>query len=493
MVDHNALDLDQAAIEKQIGLKTEESFKLARKVYYEGGNSKAYAVLTLEAEPSAVITSGTALEVEGVKGEAYAESSGKTLKFKYPIGETQKDHQLCKVGGLPTDDQVKDKCLPATGNVTYGSTTIKYDYDIDNDNKNGRTLRGFSTAAEKKMWKCDRCPYKEYQKFYDWYGNFDYADRWVTAALDGTKADFAGKPGQVDFAQWGLTGRGECAKKGTAYMNNYMYVIREFEDAIDDCLKQAATDNYDSVIAWDEGVAFYTGSLEGTAYESGTSGKMLHALADKRCKNFNTCGVNGDKADGNSKVNFDLFALYATGLTQLLQQDCLSAEKTKDAIVKKMPIPLVQGTLRYAYKVDKEDGGEKERAEGAVFAAAVVPIVNACNKDDALTIHNNMKVGGQQIDFAAVKKAFENNYQCMGITCDDIGQLTNAGVVKVGAEKCTDTVTSSSSSSNNNGLAIGLGVTAGVVGLVAVVTIMYMAKREKSGNPVFAGEKGALS
>ena len=38
--------------------------------------------------------------------------------------------------------------------------------------------------------------------------------------------DFTGKPDSM---------RKEVIKKGTAYMNAYMYAIREFEDAIDDC------------------------------------------------------------------------------------------------------------------------------------------------------------------------------------------------------------------------------------------------------------------
>ena len=52
-------------------------------------------------------------------------------------------------------------------------------------------------------------------------------------------------------------------------MNAWMYAIREFEDAIDDCVSCGTAtcnehSNDPSVHAWDEGVAFYAGSLEGT-------------------------------------------------------------------------------------------------------------------------------------------------------------------------------------------------------------------------------------
>ena len=47
--------------------------------------------------------------------------------------------------------------------------------------------------------------------------------------------------------------------------------------------------NSGSVHAWDEGVAFYTGSLEGTAQGGNSAGKMVYRLAEKRCANFGTC------------------------------------------------------------------------------------------------------------------------------------------------------------------------------------------------------------
>merc|ERR1719236_129016 len=80
-----------------------------------------------------------------------------------------------------------------------------------------------------------------------------YGNSFVTAALDGT--------GQ--FANIGAAGRVECAKKGSAYMNVWLYTIREMEDAIDDCKSDCIDCNADPVHAWDEAVAFYTGSLEG--------------------------------------------------------------------------------------------------------------------------------------------------------------------------------------------------------------------------------------
>ena len=55
-------------------------------------------------------------------------------------------------------------------------------------------------------------------------------------------------------------------------------------------------------------------------------------------------------------------------------------------------------------------GGAKERAEGAVFAAAVLPQVHACNAASAKTIYDNMNINGAAVDFNAVKAAFEGCY-----------------------------------------------------------------------------------
>ena len=102
-----------------------------------------------------------------------------------------------------------------------------------------RTMKGFSTSAEGKMYNgsnCAGCPYKTFSAFYDYYEDFDYADKWVSAALDGTNMTFSsGRHGPNNFATLGDAARIEAVKKGTAYMNVWMYVIREFEDAIDDC------------------------------------------------------------------------------------------------------------------------------------------------------------------------------------------------------------------------------------------------------------------
>ena len=176
---------------------------------------------------------------------------------------------------------------------------------------------------------CPGCPYAGYQKFYNYYGTHGWADVFVSGALASTAVSFPSTPSaeytkDADFSTYTTANsRTQAVKKGTAYMNVWMYVIREFEDAIDDCSIGALDNNYGSVHAWDEGVAFYAGSLEGT--DGSGSGKQVYALADKRCENFNTCGADGTASTGTSKVNIDLLELFRKGRNYLLVLDCAAA------------------------------------------------------------------------------------------------------------------------------------------------------------------------
>jgi len=495
VTDHNAIDLDQKSIETQLALQTEESFDKAEEIYNNGGHSKSYAKILLT-EPTGLRlplakgtpVSGTTTSGESVTGKLYsdAEAGDRTIKIQYKTLDVQEMYVGCQVGSLPPNEHVTFGCFDAAGTISIdgGDDTYEYTYDVATDNLNGRTIAGFSTSAEEKQLSgCPGCPYAEYKKYYDYYGVADYAHQWVSAALDGESTNFAN--GNADFSKYSLIGRSEAVKKATAYMNIYMYVIREFEDAIDDCQKGCIDCNDDPVHAWDEGVAFYTGSELGT--DGKGSGKLVYTLADKRCQNYGTCGVNGDEMEGTSFINHELFQLFTLGNYNLVTGQCDIVRKNVDEIVNLMAVPLIQGTLRYSYKVDKLSGAEKEAAEGAVFAAAVLPRVAACSPEDAQVIYDNMMVGATTTDHAAVKEAFENNYECMNINGKLVGGLFNdaTGTYYEGAEPKADKSTKQSNSS----LVVGLSVAFGVIAALALMFIVRMITREQAGKPMFMDVK----
>jgi len=206
--------------------------------------------------------------------------------------------------------------------------------------------------------------------------------------------------------------------------------------------------------------------MEGT--DGAGNGKLLYALGDKRCKNFKTCGESGTELEGTSKVNHDLIDLMNTGQFQLQQGECNKARTTTQAINKMMYIPMIQGSLRYAYKVSKLQGQEKEKAEGAVFTAAVLPRIHAASAEAAKTIYENMKVGAATTDIDAVKAAYESTYENLGITCEDVGGLWLEAESKYypGMEPCTNEERLTARGADSAGSRLGMSVVSSLVASV---------------------------
>jgi hypothetical protein len=520
VTDHSNIDLDQAAIETALGTY---DWTTATAIYTGGAHSKPTAVCTLtgSATAGAAIAkkdsvSFTTVNGDTVTGKAYSDyaADATSISFTYPVAESrvQPDDSACYVGGLPAASQKTLGCISGSGDevssglsagessFTIGSTT----YTATCVNKGKRTLQGFSTKAQAVMYDCpvdstvdyeNGCPYTSYLPYYTYYGDYAYADTIVSAALAGT-AITGFTNGGFDLSSAADVVRKEYTKKGTAYMNSWMYVIREFEDAIDDCTVGDLTANALSsgpVHAWDEGVGFYAGSkmvyddlLAGNLPTLDEKGKMAYTLANKRCQNFITCGPDGDSAIGEAKANIDLFQLFQLGQYELLAGNCAKVVPIKNDIVKKMTVPLVQGTLRYAYKVEKLSGADKEKAEGGIFAAAVLPQLYACDPEAATTVFSNMGWGASSTDFMAVKAAFEGCYESMGITCKDVGGLYNSATSDyysdgdADASPCVD-----ASTDGTDPLTIVMIIVAAGIAVVCCLILFCMYSKEKAGKPIF--------
>lgn len=442
--DHSAIDLDQAAIETELKRELKlaiPNFDQAKEIYDEGGHSKSYALLKLnfhDIGPRRIskgdILSGTADNGRAVSGKAaddyVYQSDVIEIKLYYIVTD---EPDRCQVGGLVdvnTSGCFKDEGVLMTAeDGEVGS----YTYIPMVQNRNDRTIAGFSKQAGTKM-----AGMVDFEYFQAYYGKADYADHWVTSAFNGNTTEF--DRGNADFSRYGNIGKVQAIKKGTAYLNVFMYVIREFEDALDDCVTNGENNN-PAVHAWDEGVAFYTGSLEGTVAGSDSdAGKLLHQLADKRCRNFNTCISDGGPLDGTSKINKELFELFDAGKNYLSKGECDNASEIVPRITAKMYVPMVQGTLRYTYKVAVLDGGEKEKAEGAIFAAAVLPKVYNFSPPAATAIYEKMNDAATRTSYKDVKASFESVYTKMGISCADVGGLVDGDNYYNGMEPCKDPV-----------------------------------------------------
>eukprot|EP00966_Prymnesium_polylepis_P323861 7379992-Prymnesium_polylepis.1 len=153
-----------------------------------------------------------------------------------------------------------------------------------------------------------------------------------------------------------------------------------------------------------------------------------------------------------------------------------------------MTVPLIQGTLRYAYKMAYLQGGDKENAEGATFAAGALPRLAYCEAAAASTVYDNIKIGRTSTDFVAVKSAFERNYACLNITCADVGGLwfSAQNTYYDVAGPCADASTSTSSDDLSGTAILIIAISACVAGVFALLLCVLISK-EKAGKPVFYG------
>jgi hypothetical protein len=387
---------------------------------------------------------------------------------------------------------------------------LAYKYDIRQDNWNLRTLQSLSTNADTSMRPCPGCPfYADFQTFVNYYETTEYADSWIMAAALNRSVAFPSGRGNANFGaaftSGSKLGLAEAVKKGTAYMSVFMQIIRDLEDAMTDCDNKCDPDDLscqdigaEAVHSLDAAVALYAGSLEGT---DGTenSGVMPYALANRRAADFRTGGPQGERSSGTAHVNYEVIKEFKHAQTRLLADECNLARQNKWRIVNLMKVPLVQGVLRYAYMRDFNNPSdaptrEKEQAEGATFAAALLPFVHKCDTADATLIYNNMRIGSDanKVVFADVKAALERNYGCMGISCPLVGGFHNGQDYERGATPCTEGTlqgpaapdfsqlpsSSGGSGGGNAGVAVGWILAVCLAGVVGFMAYRRFGKRK---------------
>jgi len=433
VVDQSKIDLDQKALEQELAMQNQDSFERALRVYNEGAFSNPVAQISLMTPLDAAFWKGTPVigisqtgnRVDGtLYNSVLAGETAITIQYDSTGSEVEK----CQVAANP--EPIFDGCLMSEGLVELELSPdnfkgYPYTYDLEVSNVNKRTIQSFSTTAEDKMYRCPYCPLQMFQKFFQYYGTFDYANQLVLAAFEGKSTNFDGY--NVDFSPYVFYEKAELIKTTTVFMIIWMKVIERMENAISKCRPGCVEDNScntGSINSWDEAVAYYTGSLEGL--DGSGNGVLLYAEADKRCVEFRTCGENYDSLSGTSGVNIDVFRYFELGQSALGSGECEEARAFKTSIEQKMLIPIVQGTLRQAWAFSAELSSQVSWGKGVGYLFSILPIVNYCNADVPVTVAANMQTeytGGVVTDVFAVKAALELTYDCLGITPLEVGGL----------------------------------------------------------------------
>jgi hypothetical protein len=319
--------------------------------------------------------------------------------------------------------------------------------------KSFRNYKAFASESKLKL-------FQEGLDLNAYFGTYSGHDNLITAALQGT-APFD--------ADTDATARKEIAIKTTQFGLNLYYVIREFYDAKADCVANSLTDNYDAVHAWDEGVAFWAGSLEGIDGED--SGEVLYMLAAKRSGQYAyTPATHGKSA---SSINADLIEQFSAGEAHLVAGDCDKIDPIIEKVISLMIVPVIQGAQRYAWKVGSGTSNTpKSRAEGWAFASSILPMVEACDPESADIIEKNMDYNAK-IPMAdgtdAVFEAWQKTFQCLGITCKDVGEFVESKESPVDAPACKDDFSDLDGSASRSGARVGAALAAIVGGVAATV------------------------
>ena len=383
-----------------------------------------------------------------------------------------------------------------------GSVDIWTNGEHSNKASSMRTIRGFASNAKDKASgntiSTNDVAYKD-NKFvaimnkYWKSKNLDehtWGEQMIKAAFEGTKV---GTNTHLDFSTVGRDFRQEAIQKGIVYANIFPYVIWEMQDAVNDCLALAGTNNDDkSVHAWDEAVAFYAGSkTRGIGYGA-SGGNLQYALADKRCKNFKTCA---DGFTGVSKVNQDIFALFELGKEEARKSaisastaDCVQLNILKEKIATLSLVPFVQGTLRYLYKTRNDDSKRNPKQVGELwaFATAILPFVHEVDANAAEMLYRR----AWQLDFTtdsyeAIKTALEATYPKLGagagvglVTCEAVGDLYS-GTTDDTLSSAGTCYPRQSKEDDDEALALGLGLGLGLVAAAGLTAAIVFAAKER--------------
>lgn len=451
-----ALDLDQRTIVARLASESAEGMAAAGDVFEKGAHSDSYAFLMIsdpvllgaDVPPGSSVT-GTTASGEAIGGITYRGSpiGDGTLEFHYGNGN-------CRVGGNPSP--ATTGCLAPSGTIAIdsgdGSSLVSWPYSYDplRDNRNGislstldRLFRDEATAAAATTTMAATT----LGKFRAYYGSPSYDNEWIRAALDGaitpgftvsggaTGATTTARSTDMDFSALDTEGRSTAVRWGIVVLKVWMFVAHSVEEAVSRCGKDG--NNGGAVDRWDQAVAAYTGS---EPIDTGSVGYFLYGQNQAECLRFGTCRDNTDGDTNPAPINRAVYEAFQKGRRSLLSGDCAGASERAGEIRGLLTVPLVQGILRTAHAMDLyQDSQGTIQGQASAFAAGILPLMHHCSAGYAYVLYDDLSPGKASAgSFEVIKDALEKTYECLGVTCGDIGGLTkpSGDGYLPGAEPC---------------------------------------------------------
>lgn len=340
---------------------------------------------------------------------------------------------------------------------------------------------------------CDGAFLNDFQYFVDYFGESDFADKWVSSLFSLDPAFFASGYGTAAFNELyyrqDARARSEGIRFGVSTMIVLHEMIREMELSVYQCHKK---NKVQANVHLDKAYAYYSGTLEGPS--GAGEGLFLYELAQLRCNQTRTCGRNHNRNGDDAYVNYEILEDFVDAQESLDDFECKDVREDVDDIIRLLKIPLIQGILRYAYENQFDDFGTRSILDGAVFMTAMLPWMDACDEDLAMVVYDNMRVRSTPgaVSYADVRSALEGMYKCFDIACEEVGGMwdRDAGEWRKNGEPCghytkADRASNAStfiSSSKNAGKAVGITFAVLIILIVLILVALRCCKRKGSSS-----------
>ena len=230
---------------------------------------------------------------------------------------------------------------------------------------------------------------------------------------------------------------GQLIAESAMVLNLWMYIAHEIYDTLDDCEDSFGMPNHDggltrnsgSAYALDEAIAYWIGSDQdgGSSY-----GHSLYALTQVAGELFGTISFGSE-----ARANSELVELYHSGRAFLAFPDSCTGQAGDIAfnelhiiankMVSRMMIPLIQMLIHSLRE------GDTDRIK--IYSVAVVPQISACSDMDHAFLKSVLIDGDDYKNdmFYTILHTLQKNFDCLGISCDDVGAYKTSIV-----PKCSD-------------------------------------------------------
>lgn len=342
-------------------------------------------------------------------------------------------------------------------------------------------------------------------------------DAWILAALDGINLDCADSGCQVRFGTTtdflaGRSGAVPTAVLLWSVWTSILAFLLQAQSIVCDS-SDSSNNNQVAMEAWDKAFSLYTGSSAAGSLEDPVvgGGYFIYGWIQTEAEEFFGTTVLGQEAPVNKELmqrfvqGRDWIAATASG-----NNDCSTFSQHVQRMMSLLQVPIVQGALRNLYAMDLQDDPRLMiKGETAALGSVLAPLMSVCSSGSADLVYQDMvtnsfleeKVGS----FEVIQSALQNQYECLGITCQDVGGLWNTqrngylpraeacgGVSPVDVTSTVEADNSSSSSpsfntspitkkdDDKNKIALGVGLGLGLPLCIALVFgIAYYFRRRR--------------